>query len=514
MCLSYVRPAARILVAAIIALILVAACGQTEPTSTPAPPAATATLAPAATDPPPAPTSAPVLSPTTVPPTLVPTPAPENAAPVISGLDDQTVPDDEGFPHIALDDYVSDADHADEEIAWSRAGNDELSARIVQTRRELMVRAPDADWRGSETIRLEACDPDGLCDAVELVFAVLEENDAPVISLGGQAVLPGESFRQIVLDECVSDVDSPLDEITWSFEGNVELGVSMAEGVLTVDAPDAGWSGSETLRLEACDAGGACGSTELVFTVADESDLLITYISNEGFLIVGGGKKVLVDALDRDEVSPATLALMENAAPPFDGVDLVLTTHSHFDHFDAGVARRHLENNPDAVFVSTEAVLRALQREADFDEIAERVVAIQLAENESVQQTVNDVELQIIDLPHGPGRREINLGFIITLGEYKLLHMGDTDPGTVDVPFLDVYDLPSKGIDVAFVPHFILLNPSSHPIVLRGIQPRYVVPMHFFHTTPAVNYDLMETYFPDAIILNEEMASWVMPRGE
>ncbi len=23
-----------------------------------------------------------------------------------------------------------------------------------------------------------------------------------------------------------------------------------------------------------------------------------------------------------------------------------------------------------------------------------------------------------------------------------------------------------------------------------------------------------ETYFPDAIILNEEMASWVMPRGE
>jgi len=159
-------------------------------------------------------------------------------------------------------------------------------------------------------------------------------------------------------------------------------------------------------------------------------------------------------------------------------------------------------------------VLRALQREADFDEIAERVVAIQLAENESVQQTVNDVELQIIDLPHGPGRREINLGFIITLGEDKLLHMGDTDPGTVDVPFLDVYALPSKGIDVAFVPHFILLNPSSHPIVLRGIQPRYVVPMHFFHTTPAVNYDLMETYFPDAIILNEEMASWVMPRGE
>ncbi len=503
----YIRPAACIMMAAIIALILAAACGQTEPTPTPAPPAATATLALAATDPPPAPTSAPA-------PTLVPTPAPENAAPVISGLDDQTVPDDESFPRIALDDDVSDADNADEEITWSRAGNNELIARIVQTRRELMVRAPNFAWRGSETIRLEACDPDGLCDAVEVAFTVLEENDAPVISLSDQGVLLGQPFRQIVLDERVSDVDNSVDEITWSFEGNVKLKVSIADGVLMVEAPDAGWSGSEMLHLEACDAGGACDDIEVAFTVATESNLVVTYVSNEGFLITDGGKKILVDALDRDKVSPETLALMENAAPPFDGVDLILTTHSHRDHFHAGAVQNHMENNPDAVFVSTEAAVASLRQNIGFDEIAERVIPIQLAERESVQQTVNGIELEIIDLPHGPGRPEINLGFVITLGEYRLLHMGDTDPGTVDVPFLEVYDLPSKGIDVAFVPHFILLEEDDHPIVLQGIQPQYVIPMHFFHTTPAVDYDLMATYFPDAIILNDEMASWIMPHGD
>ncbi len=69
------------------------------------------------------------------------------------------------------------------------------------------------------------------------------------------------------------------------------------------------------------------------------AELEITYVANEGFLLAGGGKKVLIDALFDggiagyptipDELRPS----LEQARPPFDGVDLVLATHFHGDHF-------------------------------------------------------------------------------------------------------------------------------------------------------------------------------------
>lgn len=81
----------------------------------------------------------------------------------------------------------------------------------------------------------------------------------------------------------------------------------------------------------------------------------LTYIANEGFLITGGGKKVLVDALLREGIpesylrpAPETLKKMEASQPPFDGVDLVLATHFHRDHFNAGSVAAHLRANPRA----------------------------------------------------------------------------------------------------------------------------------------------------------------------
>ena len=39
-------------------------------------------------------------------------------------------------------------------------------------------------------------------------------------------------------------------------------------------------------------------------------------------------------------------------AAPFDGVDLVLVTHNHPDHFDARLAVRYLEDLPDPLLLA------------------------------------------------------------------------------------------------------------------------------------------------------------------
>ena len=513
------------LILLLLAVALAGACAPaTEPPSTPqsgpaASPSPTAapTLPPPTAIPPtePPPTSAPPTQPPPDTPTLVPptaTPAPDNAAPVVSGLVDQTVPDDEEFSWISLDDHVADADHADEAITWSLSGGGELKARILAPTRELRVGVPDAEWRGSETIRLEACDPEGVCDAVELMYTVVEENDAPVIEIRDQAILLGKTFPQIALDQHVTDVDSPIEEMDWSTSGGEELGLDIKDRVLTIDLPGAEWHGSEQIQLQACDAGGACGSADVTFTVLDDTDVLITFTSNAGFLIITGGKKILIDALYPGDVSPETLALMENAEPPFDGVDLVLATHDHFDHFGPQPVGKHLSNNPEAVFVSTESAVEMLRQGYDsFDEIEERVIPIHVHRGSTVQKTVDGIELEMLSLSHGM-QNYLNMGIIMTIGENRLFHTGDSGPETMSMDYFLAYDLPGKEIDVAFVAHFILLEEAQHPFIVEGIQARYVVPMHYLYTLPGPDYEAMELYFPEAILFHEELEIWLMPR--
>ena len=236
----------------ILVLILVltsvwtAGCGAAQPTATiQAVPETSAqatersTETPTASPAPYTPTAASKAAPIAT--AVSPTPMAESHAPVIVDLVDQTIPDGERFPNVDLDEHVADADHAVGEITWRISGNAELQTRSIGG--VLIVSTPGGEWTGSEILWFEACDPGGLCDAVDVVYTVVGENDAPVVAIDDQVILPGEIFDAIVLDEHVRDADNPNDEITWSYSGNADLEVSITEGVLTVDVPDGEWHG-------------------------------------------------------------------------------------------------------------------------------------------------------------------------------------------------------------------------------------------------------------------------------
>ncbi len=74
------------------------------------------------------------------------------------------------------------------------------------------------------------------------------------------------------------------------------------------------------------------------------------------------------------------------------------------------------------------------------------------------------------------------------------------------------HDLPSRHIDVAFVAYFILQAEDQHWFITQGIQARYIVPMHFLHTLLGADFEIMETYFPDAVVFRQELETWLMPQ--
>jgi L-ascorbate metabolism protein UlaG (beta-lactamase superfamily) len=440
-------------------------------------------------------------------PTEIPsTQTPEGNAPRIINLEDQSISDGERFVKLILDELVTDTDHNANEIHWEISGNDELEVVFVSG--YLYITLPRSEWTGSETLRFEACDPTDLCDAKDVVFTVRAENDAPVVNIFGQIIMPGEAFVEIDLDDVVYDEETGNEELTWNVSGEVDLVVSIDEGFASIEFPEADWIGQETIHFEACDPEGACGSSDASFRVMErtQAQVEVTYIGNAGFMITVGDNKILIDALYEGNPIPREVAdLLEAAQPPFDDVDLILATHIHHDHFHQNTVISHMENNPGAIFVSSPDVVELV---AQYTNLRDRTIPIQIRHRvgERFQLVVDGIGVEAFFLDHGGGT--LNLGYIITVDGRRLFHTGDMDPETVSVSQLQRLGLPDKQIDIVFVAHFMLITESQHAHVLEGIQAKYVVPMHFQFTYPEPDYELMESYFPDAIVFRESMESW------
>ena len=212
--------------------------------------------------------------------------------------------------------------------------------------------------------------------------------------------------------------------------------------------------------------------------------LTITFLANEGVMLSSGGTRVLIDALFGDglprygAVSPATRTLLERAAPPFEGVDVVLATHIHADHFDAAAVLRHLQANPGGRFVSPSEVVARLREEAgaDVHALASRTIGVELAPGERRRMTAAaGVTIHALGLPHGKSGKPANIGFVVDLGGRRILHVGDSDAEAKDFAELRLAEL---GIDVALLHIGYLDVPARRDIVRGLIRPSAIGVVH------------------------------------
>ncbi|MEE8572299.1 MAG: MBL fold metallo-hydrolase [Gemmatimonadota bacterium] len=231
----------------------------------------------------------------------------------------------------------------------------------------------------------------------------------------------------------------------------------------------------------------------------------ITYIGNEGFFISYAGRGVLIDALVRRGIPPYVKASeeqrerLETAEPPFDRVQLILATHDHADHFDAGAVWRHLDHNELSVFVSTNQAVARVRATPSTPDLEERTHAASPPEGERGKFAVEGIDLDVLNLHHGRDRDPPveNVGFLVDIEGFRVLHLGDTE---VSVEELLVYELYRDSIDVAFVPYWHLTDTSSRRMIEEAIKPRRIVAMHI----PAA--DAAAAYFEPAESLQELLA--------
>ncbi len=187
---------------------------------------------------------------------------------------------------------------------------------VVIHSRELLTYTPTADFHGQDTFLYIASDDHGGTDLAMVVVTVTPVNDPPIVAdIPDQSISAGESFATIVLDEYVSDVDNAEAELSWSFGGNVELSVTIADRVATITPPDADWVGRETLVFTATDPGGLAASDAATFTVrvGNHAPIAVadTYQTPEDTPLVIAAPGVLAN--DEDEDDDALTAILEQS---------------------------------------------------------------------------------------------------------------------------------------------------------------------------------------------------------
>ncbi|MGL1900501.1 MAG: tandem-95 repeat protein [Fibrobacterales bacterium] len=196
-----------------------------------------------------------------------------NDLPVLTKIKDQAVQEGSSFKSIKLNDFVSDADHSKKSLKWSIKGNKKLKIVHNKKKNSLLVKAPNKNWFGSETIQIQVQDKDGGKAKTSVVFGATPVNDKPVISkISSQKVKEGQSFKKIDLNALVKDVDHKDHELKWNVTGNKELQLKSSGSKIHVVAPDKNWSGKETLTFSVSDPEGASVHKTATFSVIAVND--------------------------------------------------------------------------------------------------------------------------------------------------------------------------------------------------------------------------------------------------
>lgn len=216
----------------------------------------------------------------------------------------------------------------------------------------------------------------------------------------------------------------------------------------------------------------------------------LNWLGQAGFVLRATGTTVLIDPF----LAPWNGRLYESALPPAraEGVDLVLCTHEHVDHFDASSAPAIAAASPGAVFVVPAPITDMV---AEAGVAPDRVVGVQPGDDLELA----GLRIRPVPAMHGVTMEDAYgfgeelsggltrfLGFVLDAGGVRLYHAGDTIgfdgmEATLREMAIDVGMLPINGRDPEREARGIVGNLSEREAAWLAREARFdlLIPMHY-----------------------------------
>jgi L-ascorbate metabolism protein UlaG (beta-lactamase superfamily) len=215
-------------------------------------------------------------------------------------------------------------------------------------------------------------------------------------------------------------------------------------------------------------------------TSAPAQATTVRYVANSGMLVTAAGRRFLIDAPIREGIPPYATSsaeergLLEGAREPYAGVNAILITHWHEDHFSPDAVAAHLASSPRTLLISSPEVVDRVRAVAPALPAA-RLRGVLPAPGASEAVDVGGLPVHVLRIRHNPTRRlpEQHVGFLIG-GPSPVLHVGDADPKADNFALLR--SLPA--VDLACLPFWYVTDVTNRLMVGESIRPRRIVAMH------------------------------------
>jgi len=231
----------------------------------------------------------------------------------------------------------------------------------------------------------------------------------------------------------------------------------------------------------------------------------ITYVGNQGILIENGDMKVLIDGLHR-EYKPAYQHLSDNqledavkGKPPFDNIDVILVSHIHRDHFHAETVGKYLQQNDGTVLIGSSQMADSLKEQfVDYSKISSRVRSVTPSPGSREPISAGGIEIEVMGLRHTNSRFDWveNLGFLVKLGDERILHVGDASMSPEQFSMLEIS---TSDVDIACLPFWFFIYGSGQQVIRDEIQPARLIALHI-DPRESDNYAArVREAFPDAV---------------
>lgn len=210
-------------------------------------------------------------------------------------------------------------------------------------------------------------------------------------------------------------------------------------------------------------------------TSAQEKELNIKYIGNMGVLVSSGDSKILIDALHQGnpwgygEPSEETINNIINHKNEFADVDIFFATHRHIDHFNNRLVYEFLKNGKCKTVLTQQAVDDIKNTYKDFEKIKSLITVTDNSENGIINFKHDNIAVKAMNISHGNTTQ--NTGYLVELGGFKILHVGDAAQEPKN--FLK-YNVAKENIDVAFLPLWFL----DEEELLKSVNAKQIIFVH------------------------------------
>ncbi|MGC9095290.1 MAG: MBL fold metallo-hydrolase [Candidatus Bathyarchaeia archaeon] len=187
--------------------------------------------------------------------------------------------------------------------------------------------------------------------------------------------------------------------------------------------------------------------------------MVVRWLGHASFQIVADGKVVYIDPYEGDYTDKA---------------DLILVTHSHFDHCDTSKIKK-IRKGDTVVIAPSDCASK----------IGGKVRSLKPGETISIGGiTVEAVQAYNVKRFRSPGNpfhpKGFGVGYTVTVGGKTIYHAGDTD----FIP--EMRELKGRNVSLALLPSggtYTMDNEEAAEAAL-AINPEAVIPMHRWDTNP------------------------------